>query len=154
MPADDSLAAANIRPVTTSEFDVWQALFESYANFYKVSIPEGGASRVWEWIHDADEPFWCDVAERGNRVIGFTQYQLMHRSLSGERVVYLSDLFVEPGVRGTGTGRLLIDHVFRVAKGNSVSNVRWLTQDSNYRARQLYDSYGSKSEFVLYSFPV
>lgn len=152
--ANNSQQTPDIRPVMASEFDVWQQLFESYAKFYKVSIPEGGESRVWEWIHDADEPFWCDVAELDNHVIGFTQYQLMHRSLSGERVVYLSDLFVEPDTRGSGTGRLLIDHVFSFARHEGISNVRWLTQDFNYRARELYDSYGSKSDFILYSFPV
>lgn len=143
-----------IRPVHTEEFDIWHSLFSGYAEFYKVTLPDGAASRAWEWIHDADEPFWCDVVERDNEIIGFTQYQLMHRSLSGERVVYLSDLFVTPEVRGSGAGRALIDHVFTFAKSKGISNVRWLTQDFNYRARELYDSYGSKSDFILYSFPV
>ena len=83
-----------------------------------------------------------------------TQYQLMHRSLSGEKVCYLSDLYVIPEVRGSGAGRALIDQVFAFAKSKDISNVRWLTQDYNYNARKLYDSYGRKSDFILYSFPV
>lgn len=143
-----------IRPVAATERDAWQTLFERYAEFYKVTLPQGAAENAWAWIHDPDEPFWCDLALSGGTIIGFTQYQLMHRSLSGERVVYLSDLFVEPGARGAGAGRELIDHVFEFARERDISNVRWLTQDFNYRARGLYDSYGKKSDFILYSFPV
>lgn len=145
---------SGIRPVQATEFDIWQSLFAGYAEFYEVTLPGGAAERAWQWIHDGDEPFWCDVVELDGQVIGFTQYQLMHRSLSGERVVYLSDLFVKPDVRGSGAGRALIDHVFAFAKNKGISNVRWLTQDFNYRARELYDSYGSKSDFILYTFPV
>ena len=75
----------------------------------------------------------------------------MHRSLSGEMVCYLSDLFVRPEVRGTGAGRALIDHVFTFARARDISNVRWLTQDFNYAGRRLYDTYAPKSDFILYS---
>ena len=92
-------------------------------------------------------------AEDG-RVIGFTQYQLMQRSLSGGMVIYLDDLFVEPEVRGTGAGRKLIDNVVEAARGMGIANVRWLTQEFNYTARKLYDTYQPKSDFILYSIPV
>ena len=86
--------------------------------------------------------------------VGFTQYQLMHRSLSGAMVCYLSDLYVRPAVRGTGAGRALIDHVIEFARSRGISNVRWLTQDYNYAGRRLYDTYTPKSDFILYSLPV
>ena len=47
-------------------------------------------------------------------------------------VCYLSDLFVQPNVRGSGAGRALIDHVIGFAKGRGLGNYRWLTQDYNY----------------------
>ena len=143
-----------IRPVTESDHQAWLSLFADYAAFYLVDLPDDAASQAWQWIHDSNEPFWCDVAEHEGKVVGMTQYQLMHRSLSGEKVCYLSDLYVIPEVRGSGAGRALIDQVFAFAKSKDISNVRWLTQDYNYNARQLYDSYGKKSDFILYSFPV
>jgi len=143
-----------IRPVTESDHQIWLSLFADYAAFYLVDLPEDAAGKAWQWIHDSNEPFWCDVAEQDGKVVGMTQYQLMHRSLSGEKVCYLSDLYVIPEVRGSGAGRALIDQVFAFAKSKGISNVRWLTQDYNYNARKLYDSYGKKSDFILYSFPV
>ena len=144
-----------IRPVAQADRAKWEELFEGYAQFYKTTIPEGAFDTVWEWIFDPDNKFWCDVAEtEDGRVIGFTQYQLMQRSLSGGMVIYLGDLFVEPEVRGTGAGRKLIDNVVEAARGMGITNVRWLTQEFNYTARKLYDTYQPKSDFILYSIPV
>ena len=144
-----------IRPLATTDREKWEELFEAYAQFYKTTVPDGGFETVWDWIFDPDNQFWCDVAEtEDGRVIGFTQYQLMHRSLGGGMVCYLSDLFVEPEIRGTGAGRKLIDHVVEAARGMGITNVRWLTQEFNYPARALYDTYQPRSDFILYTIPV
>ena len=75
----------------------------------------------------------------------------MHRSLGGGMTCYLSDLYVDPETRGAGTGRALIDHVREVAKVQGLPGVRWLTQEFNYPARRLYDTYEPKTDFILYS---
>ena len=66
----------------------------------------------------------------------------------------MSDLFVRPDARGSGAGRALIDHVISFARTNGISNLRWLTQEFNYDARRLYDSFTARSDFVLYSIPL
>ena len=142
----------NIRPLEKTDRKIWEQLFNEYAEFYKTSVPQGGHERVWDWIFNFDNDFWCDlVVNDAGQPYGFTQYQLMHRSLSGAMVCYLSDLYVRPDVRGTGAGRAMIDHVIQVSKAKGITNVRWLTQDFNYAGRRLYDSYSPKSDFVLYS---
>ncbi len=145
----------HIRPVADGDRKRWEEMFTAYATFYRTEVPEGGFDAVWGWIFDPGNDFWCDVAEDGDgRMIGFTQYQLMHRSLGGGMTVYLSDLFVEPDVRGGGAGRALIDHVLTFARGRGLPGVRWLTQEFNYPARRLYDTYCAKSDFILYNVPV
>lgn len=147
--------AVTIRPIKQADRLKWEELFEAYAQFYKTTVPDGAFDTVWDWIFDPNNQFWCDVAEtEDGRVIGFTQYQLMHRSLGGGMVCYLSDLFVEPEIRGAGAGRKLIDHVVEAARGMGISNVRWLTQEFNYPARKLYDTYQPRSDFILYTIPV
>jgi len=144
-----------VRALHESDRTEWQEKFSAYADFYQVPLPQSSSDAVWEWIFDPNNNFWCAVAEDNHQnVVGFTQYQLMHRSLGGSMVCYLSDLYVDPQVRGSGAGRALIDHVFGFARDNGIENVRWLTQDYNYSARKLYDSYGRKSDFLLYSFGV
>ncbi len=144
-----------IRPVESKDRPDWEQLFDHYAQFYKVTTPESAKNQAWDWIFDSAESFWCDLAvDNQDNTIGFVQYQLMHRSLSGSKVCYLSDLFVYPEQRGSGAGRALIDHVMLFAKTNHIENVRWLTQDSNLTAKKLYDTYAAQSEFVLYSVPI
>jgi len=146
--------AFNIRPLAQDDRDTWEALFGGYAEFYKTQVSAAAKEAVWDWIFDPENDFWCDLAVDGHgRAAGFTQYQFMHRSLSGEMVCYLSDLYVCPGARGMGIGRALIDRVIAFARKRGISNVRWLTQEFNYNARALYDTYRPRSDFILYSIP-
>ncbi len=145
----------HIRPAAAADRAVWQGLFQAYAAFYETEVGDDAFAAVWNWIFDPDEPFWCDLAVTGDgAVVGFTQYQLMHRSLGGSMVCYLSDLYVDPGGRGGGAGRALIDHVIAFARARQIANVRWLTQEFNAPARRLYDSYRPRSDFILYSVDV
>ncbi len=143
-----------IRALTPADRAVWEALFDAYAGFYKTIVGPEAKAAVWGWIFAEAPEFWCDLAEVDGQVVGFVQYQLMHRSLSGAKVCYLSDLYVRPEVRGGGVGRGLIDYVIGFARARGISNVRWLTQEFNYAGRRLYDSYRPKSDFILYSVPV
>ena len=147
--------AAKIRPLAEHDRAIWEQMFQRYAEFYKTRVPEGGFDTVWGWIFDDANPFWCAVAENADgEVVGFTQYQLMHRSLGGGMTCYLSDLYTAPDIRGSGVGRALIDYVLAFAKAEGMPNVRWLTQEFNYPARRLYDAYSPKSDFILYNVPV
>ncbi len=141
-----------IRALESTDKTVWKTLLDEYAAFYKTSVPNHAQDTVWSWIFNETEEFWCDlIINDEGAAFGFTQYQLMHRSLAGSKVCYLSDLYVRPEQRNQGAGRALIDHVFSFARENNISNVRWLTQEFNYAGRKLYDTYASKSDFILYS---
>lgn len=142
-----------IRPLRREDREVWEELLDAYAAFYKTTTTAEGKAAVWNWIF-GDEDFWADLAVLDGKVVGLCQYQLMHRSLSAAKVVYLSDLYVRPEVRGGGVGRAMIDHVIGFARDRGFTNVRWLTQEFNYAGRRLYDTYRPKSDFVLYSVPV
>ncbi|MHA1158660.1 MAG: GNAT family N-acetyltransferase [Alphaproteobacteria bacterium] len=144
--------SAAIRPVKADDRERWAGLFQAYAGFYETSIDSAAMDAVWTWIHDETTAFWCAVAETTeDGITGFTQFQAMHRSLSGGNVCYLSDLFVDPAVRGHGTGRALIDHVRHFAAGRGMPQVRWLTNQYNHEARRLYDTYQPRTDFILYS---
>jgi ribosomal protein S18 acetylase RimI-like enzyme len=145
---------SHIRRATPDDRALWQPLFEGYAAFYNTPLTPQTLDTVWSWIHDPANPFWCDLAlDDSGTPLGFVQYQLMHRSLGGSMVCYLSDLFTTPAARGRGTGRALIDHVLAFARSHGLPNVRWLTAEDNTTARTLYDSYAPCTPFILYSLP-
>lgn len=140
-----------ITPVRPEDRAVWEALFRAYADFYKTDA-RGAEARVWDWILSPTEPYWADIASNAaGEPLGLVQYSLMHRSLSGASVVYLSDLFTVPEARGQGVGRALIDHVRGFARERGYPSVRWLTAEANDTARKLYDTYAPASGFILYA---
>ncbi|SOB93089.1 GNAT family N-acetyltransferase [Rhodobacter maris] len=140
-----------ISPVTEADRADWEALFRAYADFYHTEA-RAAEPQVWDWIHAEAEPYWADLArDAAGQALGLVQYSLMHRSLSGGMVVYLSDLYTVPEARGQGVGRALIDHVRAFARARGYASVRWLTAETNVAARRLYDSYAPASGFILYS---
>lgn len=144
----------SIRRLEEADRSRWQDLFQGYFEFYQVVVPENGFDRVWHWIFDPHNDFWCDLAIGADgRIIGFVHYQLWHSTLTASMACYMADLFVEPSERGSGAGRLLVDNVLAFARDRDLPSVDWLTQDSNYAGRHLYDTYRPKSEFVFYTVP-
>ena len=75
-----------IRPLHPSDRAVWEELFDAYAAFYKTTTTPAGKQATWDWIFSAQD-FWADLALHDGKVVGLCQYQLMHRSLSGAKVV-------------------------------------------------------------------
>ena len=76
---------------------------------------------------------------------------VFHRSTwSPTWYCYLEDLYVDPGVRGSGVGRALIEAAYAEADRRGASRTYWATQEHNATARKLYDDIGVLTEFVQY----
>ena len=79
------------------------------------------------------------------------RFVLFHRSTwSKTWYCYLEDLFVRPDIRAKGTGRQLIEAVYREADARGATRTYWFTRGDNERARRLYDRLGTLSPFVQY----
>ena len=63
---------------------------------------------------------------------------------------YLQDLFADPEVRGKGVGASLIEAVQKEAAKIGVTNVYWMTHETNATARKLYDRVARKTGFIEY----
>ena len=63
---------------------------------------------------------------------------------------YLEDLFVEPSVRGGGTGRALIAAVEAAACAAGASRLYWLTHETNETAQTLYNKVAERAGFIQY----
>ena len=81
---------------------------------------------------------------------GLVQF-VAHRSCwKVENLCYLQDLYADPGQRGRGLGRALIEAVYAEADRNGTPAVYWLTASSNTTARLLYDRVGQPTPFLQY----
>ncbi|MDQ2634023.1 MAG: GNAT family N-acetyltransferase [Pseudomonadota bacterium] len=140
-----------IRPPEAADHEDWRRLWTDYLTFYQATVPEEVYATTWRRLFDPGEfePSGF-LALAGGRAVGLVHY-LYHRSCwSTVNNCYLQDLFADPSVRGTGVGRALIEAVQAQAAKIGVTNVYWMTHETNETARRLYDRVARRTGFIEY----
>lgn len=138
-----------VRPLRLQDEPAWRRLWAGYLAFYGADLPDEVTDALFSRLIRG-EPHFALVAERDGEIIGIV-HCLPHASTwSLEGYCYLEDLFVDPEARGTGAGRGLIEAVYAEADRRGLGRVYWHTQEGNHRARRLYDTVATLSDFVQY----
>ena len=140
----------DIRPVTPADQTAWLPLWQGYLQFYETRLPDAVTQSSWQRFLDPDEPTHATLAWIDGKAVGLVHF-IYHRSCwtTGD-YCYLQDLYVAEGIRGGGIGRALIEHVYAQAAAAGASRVHWLTQETNYQGRMLYDRIADRSGFIQY----
>lgn len=140
----------NFRNLKVDDFPKWLELWHGYQSFYKVEIKSSVSEVTFERLLNTDENMYCLVAEENGLLIGMVHY-IYHRSTWTEgNYCYLQDLYVTPSKRSKGLGRKLIECVYTEAEKNNISRVYWLTHETNYPGRSLYDDVADNAGFIQY----
>lgn len=143
--------STNVRLLGEADRDAWHRLWDGYCDFYAVDMPAEVTAKSWERLLEDDTPdFFGLVAERDGEVIGIANCILHGTTWAIAPRCYLNDLFVDPGARGTGAGKAMVDHLLRLAAKNGWDRVHWLTAETNEMARRLYDQFTPASGFIQY----
>lgn len=140
-----------VRALEQSDHAEWRRLWTAYLEFYNTTLGEDVYAITWKRLFTAGEfePKGLIALVEG-KAVGLTHY-LYHRSCwSPVNNCYLQDLFADPEVRGKGVGRALITAVHQTAGKLGVSNVYWMTHETNATARKLYDSVARRTGFIEY----
>ena len=139
-----------IRPVTAADHAAWLPLWQAYLQFYNTQLPDAVSQNTWQRLIDAREPTHSALAWADGNAVGMVNF-IYHRSnWSIANACYLQDLLVDPGQRGTGVGRLLIEHVYATAKANNCDKVHWLTHETNATAIQLYERIAERPGYIQF----
>jgi GNAT superfamily N-acetyltransferase len=139
-----------IRPVTQQDHAAWLPLWQAYLTFYKTQLPDAVSASTWQRFLDPAEPTNAALAWQDGKAVGMIHF-IYHRSnWSIANACYLQDLLVAPDQRGTGVGRLLIEHVYTTAKANDCDKVHWLTHESNATAIQLYERIAERPGYIQF----
>lgn len=75
-------------------------------------------------------------------VVGMALYVFSYSTWKG-KMLFLDDLVVDEKYRGKGIGSLLIEHLFKIAKEETVKIIKWEVLDWNEPAINLYKKLGA-----------
>jgi GNAT superfamily N-acetyltransferase len=139
-----------ICPLDAADHAAWLPLWQAYQRFYNTELPAATSAVTWQRFLDPAEHMHAALAWRDSVAVGLVHW-IFHRSCwTPGDYCYLQDLYVAEGQRGGGIGRALIGHVRAQAVAAGASRVHWLTQETNYPGRQLYDRLAERSGFIQY----
>lgn len=145
------MADIEVRPLKASDHADWRRLWTAYLTFYNTVLKDEVYVETWKRLFSGGEyePKGF-IATLDGQAVGLTHY-LYHRSCwSLVNNCYLQDLFADPEVRGKGVGAALIEAVRREAGKIGVTNVYWMTHETNTTARRLYDHVARRTGFIEY----
>lgn len=139
-----------VRALRAGDEVQWRRLWAGYLAFYGSSdLSEAITASTFKRLLEEPKLF-AFVAERDDALIGFVHAVTHPATWALNDYCYLEDLFVDDAIRSAGAGRALIEAVYDEARGRGCAQVYWLTQETNAKARILYDKLASHTGFVHY----
>jgi GNAT superfamily N-acetyltransferase len=147
-----SVTPVAVLPLTASDREQWEALARAYKAFYLTDLPDPAYEDTWHRLLQRDGIRGL-CARSDGRLVGITHF-LFHNGIWSPCACYLEDLFVEPGARGRGVARALIEAVAKCARAEGAGRLYWLTHETNATARTLYDKVAASSGFIEYEYPL
>lgn len=141
-----------VRDVTAEDRAAWDTLWAGYLAFYESDLPKNVSDITFGRFLDPSEPMFCLVAEddQTHELLGFTNCVLHRGTWAVQNFCYLEDLFTSAAARKRGVGRALIEAVYKRADKLGCSRVYWLTHETNYAGRSLYDKVAKNLGFIQY----
>lgn len=145
------MPAVTVRSLEQSDQSEWRRLWTAYLEFYKATVPEEVYAATWKRLFDPGEfepKGWLAIVD--GRPVGLV-HTILHRTCwSQNNNCYLQDLYADPHVRGIGVGRALIEKVYEMADGKGITNIYWMTHETNVVGRRLYDRIARRTGFIEY----
>lgn len=142
--------AVEIRDATAQDQAAWLPLWQSYLDFYKVTLAPEITAHTWARLMNPTSPVKARLAFQDGQLLGCAIH-MHHPStwVMGDDC-YLEDLFVAEAARGKGIGRALINDLQAIAKAQGWQRLYWHTDEGNSRARGLYDSFVKSDGHIRY----
>jgi GNAT superfamily N-acetyltransferase len=133
-----------IRDATAADLPAVAALIRELAEYERLSDEV-----EWDETQLAESLFGADAVPRtlvacddtGGEVVGIAIWYRTYSTFQGRPGIWLEDLFVLPGQRGSGHGQALLNALFDRADGG---RVEWAVLDWNEPSIRFYESLGAR----------
>mgnify|MGYP003977511529 CR=1 FL=1 len=137
-----------IRKANESDFDAILSL-EKELNAFEKAYDE--VTNTVEQMKSEKEFFHCFVAEdKDEGIIGSAVYCFVY-FLGVGKSLYLDNLYIKESFRGQKIGTKLLDSIFKIAKDEKCSKIRWQVINWNKKAIALYKKYDAKIDTDWYN---
>lgn len=145
--------SVEIRPITERDYDDWKPLWDKYLIFYKTDLSDEIAESNFKRFLDPEVKMWSALAidPASGKPIGMVNYFTHVHTWDTKDRLLLNDLYVDEESRLKGTGRKLIEYVFKQGDEMGCPDVYWNTQFENHRAQLLYTKVGKKAGSLSYN---
>jgi ribosomal protein S18 acetylase RimI-like enzyme len=142
----------NIFRANQEHADQLAGLFDQYRVFYEqASDIEACRNFLAERLEKNQSVIFAAQSEEGE-LVGFTQLYPSFCSVELKPIVYLYDLFVDPGARRRGVARALMEAARQYAQAHGAERLQLETAITNTQAQALYEDLGwqKDKEFFTY----
>jgi GNAT superfamily N-acetyltransferase len=140
-----------VRELRQEDRVAWSELWAGYLRFYRAELAPAVTEQTFARMTERRDGCFGLAAEADDGTLaGFAHCVLHPTTWSRGSTCYLEDLYVDPGRRGTATGRALIEAADEQARAAGAETLYWHTQAFNGRARSLYDTVARLTSFVHY----
>jgi len=139
-----------VRPLGPDDRAAWGRLWAGYLEFYETDLDPAITEVTWARLLDPTEPMHGLVAVRSDEIAGITHHVFHRSTWSASRYCYLEDLYTDPGARGHGVARALIEATAGAAVAAGATKLYWQTHQGNATARRLYDDVAIHAGFLVY----
>lgn len=129
-------------------------MMRAYCDFYEVAPRDQDLEKLARALIDDPRAEGIQLIARGDggRPLGFATVYWTWQTLTAARAGVMNDLFVDPGSRGQGVGRALIEECTRRAGEHGAAELVWETAPDNETSQRLYDTLGAdKSPWIYYA---
>lgn len=145
----------HVAPFEREDHARWLELWFGYLKFYGATLDPAVHQATWSRITADYSPIrglGLRIGSADAPLVGLAHVVFQETTWATDNVCYLSDLYVDPAVRGKGAARHLIHVLAEQARSLNCSRLYWLTHESNRTARTLYDQVAQNLGFIEYEY--
>ena len=146
------MSKAFIRKATSQDLNSILKLLESILALHHSGRPDifrnAGSKYTYEELENiiSDEKTPVFVADDANgNILGYAfciEKEIGNNALQDRKILYLDDLCVDETKRGSGTGKLLMEHIKKYAKEINADNLELNVWSFNKQAISFYEHMG------------
>jgi ribosomal protein S18 acetylase RimI-like enzyme len=146
------MSTLRTRIATLADLDVIAPLFDAYRQFYE-QAPNLALAR--SFIRDRlqnDESVILLASNEQQQVVGFCQLYPTFCSVEAKPIYSLYDLFVDPGARRSGAGKVLLQAAEKLAAERGKVRMDLTTARTNKPAQNAYEALGWVRDEVFFAY--